>query len=189
MADQATASKLDHQKWMNCALEMAQFALRNGEVPVGCVIVGEGDAIARGCNEVNVSLNATRHAEMVAFDQLLQFSQKHGRSIEEVCGSSILYVTVEPCVMCAYALRLVGLCKVVFGCRNDRFGGCGSVLDVSERPFVVPTRKGDQLLSSLKALELVPGILEDDAIALLQRFYEGQNPNAPEPQVKKRKIE
>ncbi len=165
-------------------MEMAELALRNGEVPVGCVIVSAGDVIAKGCNEVNVSLNATRHAEMVAFDQLMQYSQKHGRSLDAVCASSVVYVTVEPCIMCAYALRLVGLCKVVFGCHNDRFGGCGSVLDVSDRPFLVPSPGGEQ---PLKVLELVPGVMAEEAVAMLQRFYEGENPSAPNPKLKKRK--
>lgn len=175
-------------------MEMAQFALSRGEVPVGCVIVGkndvtskDGEVIARGCNEVNVSLNATRHAEMVAFDQLLEHTRKHGRSLEQVCRTSVVYVTVEPCVMCAYALRLVGLSTVVFGCRNDRFGGCGSVLNVSEQPFVAPSSGGES--SSLEPLELVPGELEEEAIALLQKFYEGENPSAPNPKVKKQKTE
>ena len=156
---------------MKDALEMARYALERGEVPVGCVVVYQGKVVARGCNEVNISLNATRHAEMVAYDQLVGYCSKQNLPLQDVCSSSVVYVTVEPCIMCSYALRLTGLCKVIFGCRNGRFGGCGSVLDIHSKE--VPCVNN----SSLKPLEITAGVMGKEAVELLQQFYEGDNPN------------
>lgn len=160
-------------KWMEHAFSMAQYALKRQEVPVGCVVVYEGEVIAKGCNEVNATLNATRHAEMVAIDQLEAYARDKAVPLKDICARSTLFVTVEPCVMCAFALRLVGLCNVVFGCRNDRFGGCGSVLDVDKKSLQLSTASD----SELPELKLTPLVREKDAIALLQQFYEGENPN------------
>uniref|UniRef100_A0A8C9G280 CMP/dCMP-type deaminase domain-containing protein n=1 Tax=Pavo cristatus TaxID=9049 RepID=A0A8C9G280_PAVCR len=85
----------------------AQEALEAGEVPVGCLLVYDGAAIGKGRNEVNETKNATRHAEMVAIDQVLEWCQQHKKDHEEVFSHSVLYVTVEPCIMCAAALRLM----------------------------------------------------------------------------------
>jgi len=126
---------MDHESWMKHALTVAQKGLDCGEVPVGCVMVFEGEAIAEGHNEVNATLNATRHAEIVAYDNLLCYCQAIKLNVKDVCSKLTLYVTVEPCVMCACALRLTGINHIVYGCDNDRFGGCGSVLDVHNKPL------------------------------------------------------
>ena len=159
-------------KWMEHAFAMAQYALKHQEVPVGCVVVYGGEVIARGCNEVNATLNATRHAEMVAIDKLEVYARDRAMPLRDVCASSTLFVTVEPCVMCAFALRLIGLQNVVFGCRNDRFGGCGSVLDVHKKTLQLSSASGPQL----PELKLTPLVREKEAVALLQQFYEGENP-------------
>ncbi|KAJ0060790.1 hypothetical protein NL108_001681, partial [Boleophthalmus pectinirostris] len=119
------------QKWMDKAFDMAKDALANGEVPVGCLLVYNNEVIGKGRNEVNETKNATRHAEMVALDELRDWCGLKGLDMKTVCDKTVLYVTVEPCIMCAAALRLFNLPVVVYGCRNDRFGGCGSVLDIS----------------------------------------------------------
>ncbi|XP_052535557.1 tRNA-specific adenosine deaminase 2 isoform X3 [Tympanuchus pallidicinctus] len=121
----------DEAAWMERAFLMAQEALEAGEVPVGCLLVYDGAAIGKGRNEVNETKNATRHAEMVAIDEVLEWCQQHKKDHEEVFSHSVLYVTVEPCIMCAAALRLMKIPRVVYGCRNERFGGCGSVLSIS----------------------------------------------------------
>lgn len=155
--------------FMERAFEMAELALRSKEVAVGCVVEHQGTVIARGCNEVNASKNATRHAEMVAIDQVLDYARTADTPHQEVCASCCVYVTVEPCIMCAFALRQVGLTQVVFGCRNERFGGCGSVLGVD--------RAG--MGGHLKELRCRQASVEDQerAKVILKRFYEGQNPN------------
>ncbi|KAM9261113.1 tRNA-specific adenosine deaminase 2 isoform 1-T1 [Cariama cristata] len=93
--------------WMDQALDMAKEALENGEVPVGCLLVYNGEVIGRGRNEVNETKNATRHAEMVAIDQVLDWCKQHNRDYTDVFAHSVLYVTVEPCIMCAAAVRLM----------------------------------------------------------------------------------
>ncbi|KAI4342706.1 hypothetical protein MLD38_027298 [Melastoma candidum] len=119
--------------FMQLALAQAKLALDNLEVPVGCVIVEEGKVIANGRNRTNETRNATRHAEMEAIDTLLEQWQLHGSSDAEVAEKFLkcsLFVTCEPCIMCASALSIIGIKEVYFGCANDKFGGCGSILSL-----------------------------------------------------------
>jgi len=155
---------------MKDAMEMAEFSLKNKEVPVGCVVVYKDRVVARGCNEVNLTKNATRHAELVAIDHLKQYSLINSVPFSELCSGSWIYVTVEPCIMCAFALRTVGLVNVIFGCRNDRFGGCGSVIDVSQGCKT----------SNLPVLNAKPTNCTwvfEKSMQLLKEFYKGDNPN------------
>lgn len=171
-------------KWMREALAMARKAAERQEVPVGCVVVRKGEVVARGHNQVNATLNATRHAELVAFDHLMEVSRKESVSVEKLCQECVLYVTIEPCVMCAYALRLVGLTQVVFGGHNERFGGCGSVLNVgSTANLGAPADSSGRTLPPLK---LTSGVLGAEAVTLLQDFYEGENLHAPEEKRKRK---
>jgi tRNA-specific adenosine deaminase 2 len=158
---------------MGAALAEAEAALHASEVPVGCAFVHPRLGIlGRGHNNTVASCNATRHAELEAIDAMLA----HGRSVAEIAESS-LYVTVEPCIMCASALRQLGVRNVVFGCANDKFGGCGGVLNVhSDSP---PT--------SLPALPARGGVREAEAIALLRLFYAQENQGAPAPQKRTRR--
>ena len=153
-------------EWMKEALKEAQNAFDHREVPVGCIIVSKSQqaVVAVGRNETNEFNDGTRHCELVAIDSLVTSSSE---SID--WDDLVLYVTVEPCVMCAAALRIVGLTRVVYGCANDRFGGCASVLDVhSISPDIVAP------------LDITPGIMREEAVDLLQRFYERGNIKLPE---------
>lgn len=153
--------KWDDEELMECAMQQARLAFEAREVPVGCVIVktDSGEVVSRGDNQTNVSNNGTRHCEIVAIERM---------PVSTDWSQYTLYVTVEPCVMCAAALRLIGLTKVVFGCSNDRFGGCGSVLDI------------DSIASKdLPPLMLKSGVLKEQAILLLQQFYERGNEKLP----------
>lgn len=156
-------------RFMNKAFEMAELAWERREVPVGCVVECKGEVIAQGCNEVNMSKNATRHAEIVAIDQLLEYAKCSGKPMNELCSTCCLYVTVEPCIMCAFALRHVGLTQVLFGCKNERFGGCGSVLGVHQAEM-------DPMLKKLNCCSASED-QQERARLLLKRFYEGDNPN------------
>ena len=93
-------------------------------------MVYKNQIIGTGRNEVNETKNATRHAELVAFDQVKLWCEKRCLCFKDVLRECCLYVTVEPCIMCSAALRYLGVPKVVFGCANERFGGCGSILNV-----------------------------------------------------------
>ncbi|KAL8186590.1 UNVERIFIED_CONTAM: tRNA-specific adenosine deaminase 2 [Gekko kuhli] len=95
------------EAWMDRAINMAKEALGNGEVPVGCLMVYNNEIIGKGKNEVNETKNATRHAEMVAIDEVIDWCHQHKKDPEEVFQHTVLYVTVEPCIMCAAALRIM----------------------------------------------------------------------------------
>ncbi len=148
------------------ALNMAEFALKCNEVPVGCVIVYKGSVISKGCNEVNATKNATRHAEMIAIDQLLEYCSQYSLLPCNVFRNVTLYVTVEPCIMCTYALISCGISRIVFGCCNERFGGCGSVLSVH-----------DSKMLQMETFTIKRGVLKENAISFLHKFYEGNNPS------------
>ncbi|EPS72078.1 hypothetical protein M569_02680, partial [Genlisea aurea] len=165
--------------FMKLALEQAKLALECLEVPVGCVIIEDQKVISSGRNRTNETRNATRHAEMEAIDELLERWQRNGLTRTEVVSrfsNCTLYVTCEPCIMCAAALSIMGIKEVYYGCANDKFGGCGSILSLH-------TEGPEKLVSAAvrKGFKCTGGILASEAINLLRSFYEQGNPNAPKP--------
>jgi tRNA-specific adenosine deaminase 2 len=164
-----------HINHMKEALVEATKALDIGEVPVGCIMVlpssttSPDKIVARGANRTNLTCNATRHAEFEAIDDLLARNEEYVDIAQ--CE---LYVTVEPCIMCAAALARVGIAKVYFGCHNDKFGGTGSIMSLHEDGAPVP--------SFARPYTCYSGLLKNQAVSLLQRFYEMGNPHAPKPQ-------
>ncbi|XP_006075252.1 tRNA-specific adenosine deaminase 2 isoform X2 [Bubalus kerabau] len=171
-----SVSAEETEKWMEQAMQMAKDALDNTEVPVGCLMVYNNEVVGKGRNEVNQTKNATRHAEMVAIDQALDWCRRRDRSPSEVFEHTVLYVTVEPCIMCAAALRLMRIPLVVYGCQNERFGGCGSVLDIASA----------DLPSTGKPFQCTPGYRAEEAVEMLKTFYKQENPNAPKSKVRKK---
>lgn len=166
--------------FMELALEQAKSAMSNLEVPVGCVFVDDGKVVASGSNRTNQTRNATRHAEMEAIDLILEQGQKAGLSQREVAekfSRCVLYVTCEPCIMCAAALSILGIKEVFYGCANDKFGGCGSILSLHEQGG------SEQPSGSLhgRGFRCRGGLMASEAVALLRSFYEQGNPNAPKP--------
>ncbi|KAM3932298.1 tRNA-specific adenosine deaminase 2 [Leptodactylus fuscus] len=164
------------KSWMERAFQMAQDALDNGEVPVGCLMVHNKQIVGQGRNEVNETKNATRHAEMVAIDQVLDWCKRNDKNSVQVFENTVLYVTVEPCIMCAAALRLLRIPLVVYGCCNERFGGCGSILNVAEN--LVP--------NTGTPFKCIPGYEAKKSVELLKTFYKQENPNAPKSKVRKK---
>lgn len=148
-------------RWMGRALAEAEVALGRGEVPVGCVVVREDREVASGSNETNLTMNPTRHAELVA---VAKCSEKDWSACD-------VYVTCEPCIMCASALAQLGVRRVYYGCRNDKFGGCGSILAVHEGHF-----------------ECVEGCGKREAVALFRRFYARHNDRTVETPLAKRRF-
>ena len=141
---------------MEECFEEANLALAEREVPVGCAIVdGSGRILATGRNATNRTRNSMCHAEMVALAQI---------PLDADLTGCVLYVTIEPCIMCAAALSIVGLTNVVYFARNDKFGGCGSVLDVNNH-IESPWTKLDA--------KYMPN---ERAVHLLQEFFERKNP-------------
>jgi tRNA-specific adenosine deaminase 2 len=118
---------------------------------------------------------ATLHAELEAIDHLLPTNPAPLSAIT-------LYVTVEPCVMCASALRQIGIGRVVYGCGNDRFGGCGSVICINSSYVISPQSSMTSLqyrptLNSHPPFTAVGGYYREEAIMLLRRFYMSENSN------------
>lgn len=165
----------EHLNWMERSFNLAEEALLSGEVPVGCLLVHNGKELAVGRNEVNETKNATRHAEIVAIDRVLKHCEDNKLDSKTVFRECVLYVTVEPCIMCSGALRQVEIPLVVYGCANDRFGGCGSILPVHS----------DNLPGLGPSFHCITGIMAERAIQILKDFYRGENLNAPE---NKRKV-
>ncbi|XP_019442619.1 PREDICTED: tRNA-specific adenosine deaminase 2 isoform X1 [Lupinus angustifolius] len=167
-------------KFMESAIKQANLALDALEVPVGCVIVEDGKVIGSGRNRTTETRNATRHAEMEAIDVLLEQWQKNGLSMSEIAekfSNCSLYVTCEPCIMCASALSILGIKEVFYGCPNDKFGGCGSILSL----HLSNTMSLNNGVSPGKGFKCTGGIMAPEAILLLRTFYEQGNPNAPKP--------
>ena len=115
------------EKYMRMALKLAHRALELGEVPIGCVIVHEGKVIGRGYNRRNTDKNTLAHAEITA---IRKASKKIGDWRLEGCT---LYVTLEPCQMCAGAIVQARIPEVVMGCMNPKAGCGGSILNILER--------------------------------------------------------
>ncbi|KAK2661365.1 hypothetical protein Ddye_007898 [Dipteronia dyeriana] len=177
----------DTLTYMELAIKQAKLALDCLEVPVGCVILKGGKVIAAGRNRTNKTRNATRHAEMEAIDVLLEkWQQKDGLSqleVNEKFSKCTLYVTCEPCIMCAAALSIVGVQEVYFGCTNDKFGGCGSILSLHSSSSI-PSHNGGSGGSEVvrpKGFKCTGGIMASEAVSLFRSFYEQGNPNAPKP--------
>ncbi|KAG0627610.1 hypothetical protein M758_2G215000 [Ceratodon purpureus] len=185
-----TAADNSLMNFTKLAFAEAKGALGRLEVPVGCVIVKDGEVIGRGSNRTNETRNATRHAEMEAIDMVLCLWQQsltaHSDNVStEGFQQCDLDVTCEPCIMCASALSLLGFRKVYYGCGNDRFGGCGSVLDIHTDGCAPCGLSHDQAeaheVQKTRGFECVGGLMADEAVALFQGFYENGNANAPRP--------
>jgi tRNA-specific adenosine deaminase 2 len=124
---------------MERAFELAREAFDATEVPVGCVLydVDSQRIVGEGRNDTMRTLDATRHAELVALDQVFEARAMASHANEPDASTQHplrlhVFVTCEPCIMCAQALVTAGCVeRVVFGCRNPRFGGCGTVLDAT----------------------------------------------------------
>ncbi|OJJ33118.1 hypothetical protein ASPWEDRAFT_53162 [Aspergillus wentii DTO 134E9] len=156
-----------HDYFMKQALLMGEKALQTGETPVGCVLVYNGKIVGSGMNDTNRSMNGTKHAEFIAIEEMLR---SYPRSS---LNSTDLYVTVEPCVMCASALKQYQIRAVYFGCANERFGGTGSVLSLHSDPTIDPP------------YPVHGGLFHKEAVMLLRRFYIQENDRAPKPRPKK----
>ncbi|EPE35386.1 Cytidine deaminase-like protein [Glarea lozoyensis ATCC 20868] len=171
--------KQTHLTYMREALAMAELALQTSETPVGCIIQHPTHGtIGRGMNATNRTRNGTMHAEFIAINQILAPPSQYTPDILKECT---LYVTVEPCIMCASLLRQFGIKKVFFGASNEKFGGTGGVLDVHlGNGRGIGGKEGDYEVSG--------GWLREEAIVMLRRFYVQENERAPEPRKKAERV-
>lgn len=139
-------------RYMLAALEQAHFAFEQGEVPIGAVVVRDGKMIAAACNTCEASHDATAHAELLA---IRAASAELGTWR---LGDCTLYVTMEPCPMCAGAILNARIPRVVFGVKDPAKGAFGSVVDLSEYPLGSKT-------------EVISGCWEPESRELLKRFF------------------
>ncbi|MGI6028613.1 MAG: nucleoside deaminase [Candidatus Heteroscillospira sp.] len=144
----------DKARYMRAALELAREAFRHGEVPVGCVIAdADGNIIGRGRNMREEKRSALSHAECEAIEAACRST---GDWRLEGCT---LYVTLEPCPMCAGAIINARIPKVVYGARDESLGSCGSVLNLFEE------RYGHRPA-------IYGGVLADESAELLREFFQ-----------------
>lgn len=143
---------MDHEVYMRQALDLAREAAACGEVPVGCVIVWRGQVVGRGRNRREEKQQTSSHAEMEA---IRQANEALGTWRLDDCT---LYVTLEPCPMCAGAILNARIPRVYFGARDREMGACGGVLNLFMEDF--PTRSA-----------LVGGVLEEECGAVLTEFF------------------
>ncbi len=138
---------------MRLALREAERAIEHDDVPIGAVIVREGEVIGSGHNEREIRADPTAHAEMIAL-----------REAARALGSwrvldAVMYVTLEPCAMCAGAIVLARIPRVIFGATDPKAGAAGSVFDILDEPRLNHRP------------QVVGGLLADESAGLLRGFF------------------
>ena len=141
------------QDFMSLALIQAKCAFEAGEVPVGAVLVKDGVVISQGYNQPICSHDPTAHAEVLALRAASQILENYR------LPSCELYVTLEPCVMCAGAMMHARLSRVVYGAADPKTGACGSVINVFEQEKLN------------HHTEIVGGVMEQECGQLLKEFF------------------
>lgn len=144
------------EHFMRLALHEAQRAAAHGDIPVGAVVVRDGEVIGSGRNERELHGDPTAHAELLAL-----------RAAALTLGGwrlprAVLYVTLEPCPMCAGAIQQARIARVVYGAPDQKLGAAGSVIDIL----------GDPRL--LHRVEVQGGVLAGDALRLMREFFDGR---------------
>ena len=145
--------KKTDERFMKEALKQAKKAIDNGDVPIGCVIVMDGKIIARGYNKRNAKKTTLAHAELIAIEKA---SKKVGDWRLEDC---VMYITLEPCQMCAGAIVQARIPKVIVGAMNKKAGCAGSILNLF------------QVEAFNHQVEFEHGVLEDECSEMLSDFF------------------
>ena len=145
---------MEREDYMREALALAREAAEAGEVPVGCVIVRKGEIVGRGRNRREEKQAVSSHAEMEA---MAQANARLGTWRLDGCE---LYVTLEPCPMCAGAILNARIPRVFYGARDPAFGACGGVMNLFMEDFPHPPA-------------LVGGVLEAECAQVLREFFRG----------------
>jgi len=138
------------------ALKEARQAVQTGEVPVGAVLVHEGEVLARAHNLRETLQDPSAHAEMLVLREAARNLRRW-----RLTGAS-LYVTLEPCAMCAGALILARIDRLVYGADDPKAGACGSVFDIVREPRLN------------HRMEIATGVLEEDCRGVLSGFFESR---------------
>ncbi len=144
---------IDDERWMESAIKEAEQAYKRKEVPIGAVVVHDGRIIGRGYNQIESLQDPTAHAEIIAITAAATYLGS--RRLEECT----MYVTLEPCAMCAGAIVLARIPRLVFGAPDPKAGACGTLFNIVQDPRLN------------HRVELVPGILEPRCGGLLSDFF------------------
>ena len=140
-------------EFMRLAIKEGKKAYKKGEVPIGAIVVKEGEVIATAYNLKETKKNPTAHAEILAIQKA---AKKLGTWRLEDCD---LYVTIEPCVMCAGAILQSRMKGLIFGAREPKFGGVESILNILDNP------------KFNHKVEVIEGILEEECSQLIKDFF------------------
>ncbi|MDO4544055.1 MAG: nucleoside deaminase [Clostridia bacterium] len=142
---------MSYEKWMRLALDEAQLSFDEDEVPVGAVVVRDGAVVASAHNQGRAMQDETWHAEFVAM--------RRARALLGSLEGCTLYVTLEPCAMCAGAMLLYRLPRLVFGAYDEHCGCCGSQIDLTDHWFY-------------HSVETYGGVMEAECVKILQDFFQ-----------------
>jgi tRNA(adenine34) deaminase len=153
----------DHQYWMEQALELADRARSLGEVPVGAVLVKDNQLIGCGFNQPIANNDPSAHAEIMALRDAGS-NLKNYRLVD-----TTMYVTLEPCAMCAMAMVHARVNKLVFAAKEPRTGAAGSLYQLIQHS------------GHNHQIEIVSGVLEQPSAALLKAFFRSRRNNKPKP--------
>jgi len=145
-----------NEYYMRLALREAERAATHGDVPVGCVVVLDGEVIAAAGNERELRKNPTAHAEMLAIEDAAK------RMGSWRLLNTVIYVTVEPCPMCAGAIIQARIPHLVYGAPDEKAGAAGTLYNVCQDPRLN------------HCVEVTSGVLADESIALLQEFFQAR---------------
>jgi tRNA(adenine34) deaminase len=144
---------IDNEHYMQIALDLAKHAAREGEVPVGAIVVKEGEVIGRGSNAPISLSDPSAHAEMLAIRDAAK-SLGNYRLVD-----CTLYVTLEPCAMCAGVIQHARLSKLVYGASDPKTGACGSIINLMAEPKLN------------HHTEVIGGVRSEECGQLLSQFF------------------
>ena len=162
-SDGSTLSRND-AGWMRLALEQARLALQAGEVPVGAIIIKDGEVVGSGFNRNLLDKDPTAHAEVVALRQAAARLENH-----RLPGCTLI-CTIEPCAMCAGAMIHARISRLVYGAADPKAGAAGSVLEIANHPRLN------------HRLEVTPGVLAEQCSELLRNFFAEKRRLSEEPE-------
>jgi tRNA(adenine34) deaminase len=145
----------DHVRWMREAIACARLAATEGEVPIGAVGVVDGRVVGRAHNVRERTHDPLGHAELLLLQNLARETKSW--RLEDVA----VYVTCEPCLMCAGAMLQARIPKVIYGCRDPKAGAMGSLYDVSHDPRLN------------HRIDVIPDVLSEECAELLSDFFRG----------------
>lgn len=146
----------EDEHWMQLALAQARLAAQSGEVPVGALVIRDGEILAQGYNRTLTENDPTAHAEIVA---LRQAAARTGNHRLEGCE---MFATIEPCAMCAGAITHARLARLVYGAKDPKAGAAGSILRVLNHPDLN------------HKLNITSGVLEKQCAEILRSFFRGR---------------